>query len=436
MHLTEVTSKTLSSKSSNRLVDPSKNTTTNNNNNNFNKNEDYIVSADYRHECFNVHDFQLLAKRVVLPKALYDYLASGTGEEQTLAENALAFQRWFLRPRVMRPVGKISTSTQFFGHSVTMPVFCSPAGVQALCDPDEGECATVRACATAGIMFGLSQHATRSIEQVANAAPANTLKWYQLYILKDRKRTLSLIRRAIQAGYQGLFVTVDSVRLGYREADARNGFNALPPPHRLANYDDNDDDNDDARRKETMDQTYNSQQEKAWDQNSEQMFEQDVSWEDIAWIKREAPNVPLVVKGIMTGEDAELAIAAGADGVMVSNHGGRQLDGALASIDALPEVAQAVAGRVPIWLDSGVRRGTDVLKALALGASAVGIGKPIFFALSVGGEDAVSYMLQLLQTELEAAMAICGIECITDITSNLVSRHPALTPAPQFRSSL
>ena len=146
--------------------------------------------------------------------------------------------------------------------------------------------------------------------------------------------------------------------------------------------------------------------------------------------------MPLVIKGIMTAEDALLAMEAGADAIMVSNHGGRQLDGCLASIDALPEVANAVQGRIPIWLDSGVRRGTDVLKALALGASAVGIGKPVFFALGVGGEDALSYLLQLLHTELEAAMAICGIERISDITPDLVTRHPALFTGKYLRSSL
>jgi isopentenyl diphosphate isomerase/L-lactate dehydrogenase-like FMN-dependent dehydrogenase len=193
-------------------------------------------------------------------------------------------------------------------------------------------------------------------------------------------------------------------------------------------------------------------------------FEQNVDWSDIQWIKQEAPNVPLVVKGIMTAEDAELAILAGADGIMVSNHGGRQLDGCFATIDALPDIATVVAGRVPIWLDGGIRRGTvsipicyisrllfrdqflmqyifstfkDILKALALGASAVGIGKPLFFALSVGGEDAVSYMLELLQTELEAAMAICGIESVSDITPNHVARHPIYrSNASHFRSSL
>jgi (S)-2-hydroxy-acid oxidase len=220
-------------------------------------------ARDYKRKCFNVDDFQILSKQI-LPKDIYEYLASGSDDEVTLNENRRAFQRWFLRPRVMRPVGKISTRATLFGNSVSMPVFISPAGLHALCDP-EGECSTIQACAKAGIMFGLSQHSTRNIEEVADAAPPTTLKWYQLYILKDRERTRSLIRRAIRAGFNGLFVTVDSVCFGYREADARNGFNALPPPHRLKNYDDS------LQNSPSLDQTYNSQEEKAWDQNSEKI---------------------------------------------------------------------------------------------------------------------------------------------------------------------
>ncbi|KAG7368002.1 glycolate oxidase [Nitzschia inconspicua] len=400
--------------------------------------KNYIQMLDFRDNCYNVNDFQILAKRY-LPKELYEYLASGTDDAQTLNENRAAFQRWFLRPRVLRPVGNLSTRTTLFSHTVTMPVFVSPAGVHALCH-EGGECATARACAKAGILFGLSQHSTRSIEDVRRSTIAthpNAIQFYQAYILKDRSQTLRLVRRAIHEGYQGIILTVDSVRFGYREPDARNGFNALPPPHRLVNYDEPDADNDDTpttttnNNNPTLDQTYNSQEKKAWDQNSEQMFEQNVTWNDVTWLKSALPtNMPLVIKGIMTAEDAVLAMEAGADGIMVSNHGGRQLDGCLATIDALPEIAYAVRGHVPIWLDSGVRRGTDVLKALALGASAVGIGKPLFFALSVGGEESVSFMLELLRTEIEAAMAICGMERITDITPNLVTRHPSLFSQP------
>jgi (S)-2-hydroxy-acid oxidase len=170
---------------------------------------------------FKVDDFQTLA-RERLSKALYEYLSSGTDDEQTLRENRSAFSQWYLRPRVMRPVGSLSCRTSLLGQPLAMPVFVSPAGVHALCDELSGECATARACQAAGILFGLSQHATRSIEDVALAAPGVN-RWYQAYILKDRTRTLQLVRRAVQAGYQGIFLTVDSVRFGFREADARNG---------------------------------------------------------------------------------------------------------------------------------------------------------------------------------------------------------------------
>jgi (S)-2-hydroxy-acid oxidase len=192
-------------------------------------------------------------------------------------------------------------------------------------------------------------------------------------------------------------------------------FNALPYPHRLVNYDYEGGDDEgigkststSTSKTSSLDETYNARKHAAWDQNSEQMFEQNVTWKDVGWLKANAcPHLPLIVKGIMTGEDADLAMNAGADGVMVSNHGGRQLDGALATIDVLPEVVAAVRQRGPVLLDGGVRRGTDVLKALALGATAVGIGKPVFFALAVGGESGVKRMLGLFHTEIEAAMAI------------------------------
>lgn len=171
---------------------------------------------------FKVDDFQTLAQER-LPKAIYEYLASGTDDEQTLRQNRKAFAQWYLRPRVMRSVGSLSTGTSLFGQMLSMPVFVSPAGVHALCDPVHGEEATARACGKAGILFGLSQHATRSIENVAIAAP-DTNKWYQTYILKDRELTLDLVRRAVKVGYQGIFLTVDSLRFGFREADARNGY--------------------------------------------------------------------------------------------------------------------------------------------------------------------------------------------------------------------
>lgn len=290
-----------------------------------------------------------------------------------------------------------------------------------------------------GIPFVISQHSTRSIEQiVAASAQWNTNLWYQAYILKQRDITFRLIERAKRAGCQGIFLTVDSVRFGYREADARNGFDALPPPHRLVNYDLYKDEGESHK----MDKTYNAKIHSSWDQNSELLFEQNLSWDDVRWVKEQTAckELPLVVKGIMTAEDAILAVEAGADGLMVSNHGGRQQDGCLAAIDALSDVVQAVRGRgIPVFLDGGIRRGTDILKALALGASAVGIGKPVFFALATGGgQAAVRDMLLIYKRELEAAMALTGCETIQDVTTSLITRHPngSGRPAQYLRSAL
>ena len=343
-----------------------------------------------------------------LARALrYEYLASGTGDEQTLRENRDAWGRIFLRPRVLRDVARVETRTELFGQPLSMPVFISPAGVHKLVDA-RGESASARAADRAGTLFGLSQHATSSIEEVAAGAPG-AAKWFQSYILRDRALTLALVDRALDSGYSGFFLTVDSVRFGFRECDARNGFSALPPPLALANY--------------PTAAAWDDRAHAAWDQNTEALFDAAVSWDDVAWLKARLRGRPLVVKGVMTGEDAAAALLAGADGVMVSNHGGRQLDGALAAVDALPEVVAAVGGRAPVLLDSGVRRGTDVLKALALGASAVGVGKPVFFALALGGEDGVLRMLEMLRGELEAAMALTGCRALADIGPALIARR-------------
>lgn len=214
----------------------------------------------------------------------------------------------------------------------------------------------------------------------------------------------------------------------------------MPEPLRLVNYDEEASLSTKLPDSESMNKSkIYAKEEDAWDQNTEQIFEQNPTWEDVRWLKTECcRGLPLVIKGIMTAEDAINAVNAGADGVMVSNHGGRGLDGALAAIDALPEVVDAVGARVPILLDSGVRRGTDVLKALALGATAVGIGKPVFFALAVGGENAVVDLLRMLARETEAALAICGCQTVADVNKTHVTRHPsgAGRVGKYFRSKL
>eukprot|EP00593_Proboscia_inermis_P015615 CAMPEP_0171298840 /NCGR_PEP_ID=MMETSP0816-20121228/7628_1 /TAXON_ID=420281 /ORGANISM="Proboscia inermis, Strain CCAP1064/1" /LENGTH=406 /DNA_ID=CAMNT_0011774175 /DNA_START=125 /DNA_END=1345 /DNA_ORIENTATION=+ len=383
----------------------------------------------------NVDDFELAAQKK-LSKPLYEYLASGSDAEETLHENRIAFSRYALRPFALRSVSGLSTALSLFGRNLSIPVFASPAGVHRLVN-DKGECATARACGAVGTMFGLSQHATCSIEEVARVAPG-TCRWFQCYILKERSVTASLVRRAVKAGYSGIFLTVDSVKFGRREADARNGFNALPPPLTLSNYED--------YAKElslTTDQQSSKAWERkkhaAWDQNTETIFDQDASWDDITWLRTVIDaatkdynvqgRIPLVIKGIMTAEDAIKAVDFGADGIMVSNHGGRQLDGCLASIDALPEVVAAVRSKrpgFPVLLDSGIRRGTDVVKALALGATAVGVGKPLFYSLATGGELGVSAMFHIFKEEIETAMALCGCRTIADVSGKMVQRRSHL----------
>ncbi|CAM9336962.1 unnamed protein product [Choristocarpus tenellus] len=357
--------------------------------------------------CVSLDDFQALAK-TLLPKSLYEYVASGTDDEQTLLENRLAFKRVFLIPRMMRDVSNVDTRLEIFGQNLSMPVFVSPAGVHKLMSP-EGECATVRACEEVGTLMGVSQHSTVSLESIAAASPSCP-RWFQLYILRDRILTAEILQRVEAAGYSAVCLTVDSVRFGSREADWRNNFSGLPDGLTLANYPTQD--------------GYNDRVKDAWDQNTEKLFDERATWDDIAWVK-EHTTLPILVKGVLSPVDALQAVDSGADGIIVSNHGGRALDGALSSIESLGPVVKAVRShprgtQVPVLLDSGVRRGTDVLKALALGATAVLLGRPVFFSLAIAGQEGVRFMLELLKGELEAAMALCGCQTLGDISPALV----------------
>ncbi|CAN0349997.1 unnamed protein product [Ascophyllum nodosum] len=314
---------------------------------------------------------------------------------------------------MMRNVSEMDLNLELFGQRMSMPIFVSPAGerrsAHKLMDP-EGEIATIRACGAAGTLMGVSQHANVSLEDIAAAAP-QCPRWFQLYILKDRELTADIVKRAEVAGYNAICVTVDSVRFGSREADWRNGFIGLPPGLTLPNYPSK------ARHRAKG----------AWDQNTEKLFDERATWTDIVWLKT-LTSLPILVKGILNPQDAVDAIEAGADGMIVSNHGGRALDGALSSIESLGAVVKAVRSHergedVPILLDSGVRRGTDVLKALALGATAVLLGRPVFFSLAVGGQEGVIKMLSIVREELEAAMALCGCQSLRDITEDLVAHR-------------
>jgi isopentenyl diphosphate isomerase/L-lactate dehydrogenase-like FMN-dependent dehydrogenase len=341
-------------------------------------------------EVVNLDGFEPLARAKMDP-AGYNYYVGGAGDEVTLRENIAAFRRRKLRPRVLIDVSSIDTSTELLGQRVSLPVGLAPTGLNGLADP-EGEAAAARAAARAGALFCISTLSSSSLEE---AAAAGGPRWFQLYVNENRALSEAIVKRARDAGYSALVLTVDLPVVGYRERELRMPI-ALSD-HRVGNFDDL------LREAEDLPHVFTT------------LFDQTLSWGDIEWV-RSISDMPLVIKGILTAEDARLAVGHGADAVLVSNHGGRQLDRAPATIDVLEEVVDAIDGRVDVYLDGGVRRGSDVMVALALGAKAVFIGRPYLFALAAGGEAGVARCLQLLSAEIENAMALLGVRSTDEIT--------------------
>ena len=332
----------------------------------------------------NVFDYETLAQARMEPAA-WNYYQSGSDDEVTLRANRSAFERVQLRPRMLVDVRSCDMSTTVLGTPVSMPILIAPTAFHCLAHP-EGECATARSAGSVGALMVVSTSSTRSLEDIASEASGPL--WFQLYVT-SRKESEKLVRRAVAAGYRALVLTVDSPRWGYKEQAIRSGFR---PPLK-ANFTDED--------------------------ATEAIVS--LTWESLAWL-RSLTSLPIVLKGILTAEDAELAVKQGVDGIIVSNHGGRQLDGVAASIEALPEVVEAVNGRCEVYLDGGVRRGTDILKALALGARSVLVGRPILWGLAANGVEGVSHVLELLRAELELAMVLAGHPTLDSIDSSLVKR--------------
>jgi len=334
-------------------------------------------------------EFEALARDRMDPAA-FEYVSGGSWDEVSLVESVEAWHRHRFRPRVLVDVRRVDPSTAAFGRRIAMPVAVAPMALQTLAHP-EGEVAAVRAAAAAGVPFTLSTSAGRTIEEVAAAAP-DADRWFQLYLAEDLAGTRALVERAGASGYRVLVVTVDLPVLGYRERDRRSGF-AMPP---FANLPD---------RTGVARGRYGP---------VDQQRALGLTWGDLADI-RTWSSMPVVLKGILTAEDAVLAVANGVDGIIVSNHGARQLDRSPAPIDVLEEVVDAVEGRLPVWVDGGVRRGLDVLIAAALGAAGVLVGRPIHWALAVGGEAGVARALAIMREELEVAMPLLGVASIADI---------------------
>ncbi len=335
-------------------------------------------------DLFNLGDFEALARAQMAPEH-FDYVAGGAGDERSLAENRAAFGGYQLRPRMLVDVSQIDLATTWLGTQTAIPIGVAPMAMQGLAHPD-GELPLARAAAAAGVLYCLSTVSTCSLEDVAEVSTGP--RWFQLYV-NNRPQARRLVARPEAAGYSAIVLTVDLPELGYRERDMRHGFELAGPWGNLP-----------ANEHEGLDDLLD-------------MRGVALTWVDLAEI-RAWSSLPLVVKGILTAEDALLAVEHGVDGIVVSNHGGRQLDAVVAPIDALAELVAAIKGRAEVYLDGGVRRATDVLVALALGARGVFIGRPFFYALSLG-EDAIARAFVIAREELELAMALLGTPSVDRI---------------------
>lgn len=350
----------------------------------------------------NLADLEALGRSRLDRNAL-EYYASGANDELTLRENREGFRRLRLRPRVLVDVSKVDTGTEVLGLPLSSPVGIAPSAFHGLAHPD-AEVATARAAASRGSVMTLSTFSNTPIEEVGAAAAGRF--WFQLYLCTDRELSRSVIERAEASGARALVFTVDAPFLGRREANERHRF-ALPPHLHAPNVG--------TREQLARIETDTGSQLANYFQN---LVDKTFTWNDLAWL-RSVTRLPIVLKGILTAEDARLAADHGAH-VWVSNHGGRQLDTAVSSIEALPEIADEVGGEVEIYLDGGVTRGTDVVKALALGARAVFLGRAALWGLAAGGEAGVRRTLELLEDEVRLALALCGKQNVGQVGRELV----------------
>lgn len=341
----------------------------------------------------NLLDYERVAAERIAPGPLA-YFTGGAGDEVTLRDNRAAFARQAIVPRVMRDVSSIDTSVELFGRRWPTPIWLAPTALQRMAHPD-GELATARAAAARGVTMAVSTSASTDIVDIAAVGGP---RWFQVYLLADLGARRALVERAVTNGYEALLLTVDLARIGRRERDLRIGFR-IPEGVEIPNV--------------------AIAAGVAPAEVASVSFVDRLTWADLEWLA--GFGLPVVVKGILHPDDARLAIEHGAAGIGVSNHGGRQLDAAIASLDALPRIAEVVDRRVPILLDGGVRRGTDVLISLAMGATAVGIGRPVIWGLAVDGEAGVGSVLDLLTKELENAMALAGSASIADLREELLA---------------
>ncbi len=347
----------------------------------------------------NIFEYEALAK-ARLPNVEYDFIAGGATDEITLRRTRAVFDAIMLRPRMLVDISAPDLSTTVLGQRIEFPIMLDPTGGHGRAHPD-GELATVRAAGAMGTVMVLSSGSSHTLEEVAKAATGPL--WFQQYLYRDRGLTQQMAHRAKEAGYRALCLTLDSTVRAKRERNIRNNYANAPSP----NY------------------AGLEVPEYAWRLSSDaprgvnQLIDRSATWSQLDWLAATTP-LPLVVKGIMTAEDARLCVEHGLKALIVSNHGARNLDTTFATIEVLPEVVEAVDGRLEVYLDGGIRRGTDVLKALALGARAVLIGRPLFWGLAVDGEAGLGAVLRMLRDELEIAMGQCGRPTVQSIDISLL----------------
>lgn len=358
-------------------------------------------------------EMEAQARAKLSPEA-FAYVAGGAGGEDTMRANREAFARWRIVPRMLRDVSTRDLRVEVLGQQFTTPIMLAPVGVLSIVHPD-AEVAVARAAASMGVPFTLSTAASRPMEEVARAA-GGAQRWYQLYWSRDPELTASMVRRAEAAGYGAIVVTLDTRMLSWRERDLQNAYLPFLLGEGVGNY------FSDPVFRQALDRPIEENPQAAIMHFVRVFSNAALTWNDLGFL-RQHTRLPILLKGILHPEDAERALDAGADGIIVSNHGGRQLDGAIAALDALPPVVAAVRGRAPVLFDSGIRRGADVVKALALGARMVLVGRPYVYGLALGGEAGVREAVLNLLADLDVTVALTGYRSIAELTPNLLVRE-------------
>lgn len=373
------------------------------------KNNDLLLGNIDNHTKYPI-DFKELEQeaREALEPGPFGYIRSSAGGEETYNKNISSFSKYSIVPRFLTDVSSLNTEVTILGHTYPHPLFIAPVGVNKIAHED-GEIAVAKAAAKFNFPYIQSTVSSYSIEEIAAATPGSS-KWFQLYWSSNKEIAFSMARRAEAAGYKAIVLTVDTVMLGWREEDIRNQFSPLKRGYGQGNY---------ATDPVFMAYLTEQSQEAIVDSILENIYHPTLNWNDITELRNHT-SLPILIKGILHPDDAKLAIEKGIDGIIVSNHGGRQLDGVIASIDALSGIVEAVNGSIPVLFDSGVRRGSDAVKALALGATAVCIGRPFVWGLAAGGQKGVERVLENFLQETKVSISLAGVRNMEELRNMLV----------------